>query len=217
MQTFLCSKNGRHLDKSMSLELLNELQYLHVGQAAVMAAPTSVMLCMLLIGCCGLATMSDIKRQIIPNWLCYGTFVIALILMGISEFQQPQPANLSLGDHSLTFTLWNGLSGAAICFAALFPLWALGAAGAGDVKLVSVLGMILGPFNGIGVIFVACVLAGSVVACSRFVSACQRRLRESGSHKRVQSKQPSSPTRIPMAGYYSAATAIVLITLFVTP
>ena len=201
----------------MNFGLLNEMQFLHVGQAAFVATPTSVMLCMLLIGCCSIATLSDMKRQIIPNGLCYGTFVLALILMGISEFQQPQPANLYLGDRSLTFTLWNGLAGAAICFAALFPLWVLGAAGAGDVKLVAVLGLMLGPINGIGVIFVACVLAGLVVACGRFIAAFQGRLRESRVHKRGQSKNGSLPTRIPMAGYYSAATAIVLTTLFVTP
>ena len=104
MRRFLALNNGRRLDKIMNFGLLNELQFLHVGQAAVVATPTSVMLCMLLVGCCGIATLSDMKHQIIPNGLCYGTFMIALVLMSISEFQQPQPANLYLGDQSLTFT-----------------------------------------------------------------------------------------------------------------
>ena len=132
-----------------------------------------------------------------------GPSSIALVLMSISEFQQPQPANLFLRDRSLTFTLWNGLAGTAICFAALFPLWVLGATGAGDGKLVSVLGLMLGPINGIGVIFVACMLAGIIIAAVGLLRLAKSSCAKVGSQT-WPTEERIAANKNPMAGYYSA-------------
>ena len=82
------------------------------------------------IGGTALATWFDAKRMEIPNEIpvALASVAIACTLLGL---------------HPLPW--WAVLAGGAAAFAGSALLFALGALGGGDVKLVTALGMLLGP------------------------------------------------------------------------
>ena len=94
------------------------------------------------------AAWFDFRTRRIPNWLC-----LAGCIAGIS-------LNASLS--SLAGLRFAGL-GLGLGFALYFPLWLLGARGAGDAKLLAAAGAIVGPANTLG-LFVLAALIGGVVA-----------------------------------------------------
>ncbi|MCK0506465.1 A24 family peptidase [Aromatoleum anaerobium] len=115
---------------------------------------TAILLCALL----AIAVVTDIRRRRIPN---------ALVLIGLvlgSLLQLLPPSGLGpLHPEGGVIGLLSALPGVAVGFAALFPLYLLRAMGAGDVKLMMMVGAFLGPLQTFGVV-VLTFLAGGVLA-----------------------------------------------------
>lgn len=104
------------------------------------------------------AARQDLKSATIPNALVAVGIVIALLLHGLvprgDGFLSPTPGGLGL---------LKALLGAAIGFAVLFPAYLVRAMGAGDVKLMAMVGAFLGP-DDILPALLGTFLAGGVVA-----------------------------------------------------
>lgn len=78
----------------------------------------------------GTATVLDVRRHRVPNWLSYGGLALAFGLHGLFD-----------GFEGLRHAMWGTAVGGGI----LLPLWLLGGAAAGDVKLMAAVGAYLGP------------------------------------------------------------------------
>jgi prepilin peptidase CpaA len=96
--------------------------------AAVFTEPRSLILLLLLLA----ASISDLRTRRIPNRLTFGGITLAL-LYGL----------LAHHPHSGGF-FW-ALGGMALGLAMMLPLYLLHAMGAGDVKLMAMVGSFLGP------------------------------------------------------------------------
>ena len=107
------------------------------------AAPTVL----LIIGV-ALAAAIDWRSRRIPNWLVLGLLIIGL---GLS----------AQGLTAVSFTY--SLLGIAAGFVLLFPAFALGAMGGGDVKLLAAIGAWCGPVGALAVLLSATV-AGGIIA-----------------------------------------------------
>ena len=77
-----------------------------------------------------MALVTDVRTRRIPNWLTVSVLLAGLLVNML--------ANGTDGAVS-------ALTGAALGFALLIPFYAMGAMGAGDVKLLAALGAVLGP------------------------------------------------------------------------
>ncbi len=97
---------------------------------------------------CAGACIEDLRRRRIPNWLTFGAAVGAVGLNALAG--GPSGAGLAVAGWA---------TGAAL----LFPLFALGGMGGGDVKLVAAVGAWLGPFAALWVVLYTAV-AGGVLA-----------------------------------------------------
>ncbi|MCC4115640.1 prepilin peptidase [Aromatoleum toluclasticum] len=111
-----------------------------------------ILLCLLAV-----AVASDVHSRRIPNLLVGVGIASGLLLQGIV----PHPAiPSSFGSaQGVVFAI----TGIATGFAALFPLYLLRATGAGDVKLMMMVGAFLGPLQTLGVV-VLTFAAGGVLA-----------------------------------------------------
>ena len=112
------------------------------------------LLCALL----ALAVWHDVLTRRIPNWLVLSGMLLGLALnailpSGAGFFSEPSGA--------IGFVL--ALQGAALGLAMLLPLYAFGAMGAGDVKLMAMVGAFLGPESIFGTALLS-LLAGGVLA-----------------------------------------------------
>jgi prepilin peptidase CpaA len=95
-----------------------------------------------------IATVYDLLSHRIPNWL-----VLLGIVAGIA-YDMVSPYGLSI---------FSSAAGIAIGFAAFIPLYALKAMGAGDVKLMAMVGTFLGPLPVLGAVLMT-FIAGGVLA-----------------------------------------------------
>jgi prepilin peptidase CpaA len=82
------------------------------------------------ISAASIGAIIDLGSRRIPNWLTVTTFVFGLLLNAWLH---------GVGG------LVGALAGAALGLALLLPFYAIGAMGAGDVKLLGALGAVLGP------------------------------------------------------------------------
>lgn len=105
-----------------------------------------------------MATFSDIRTRRIPNWLVAAGTVIAVVYHALSPF----------GEGAI-FTL----AGLAVGMAILIPLYVLRTMGAGDVKLMGMVGAFVGTAAVINVVL-ATMVAGGLLALA--VTACKRML-----------------------------------------
>lgn len=104
------------------------------------------------------AVFTDLRTGKVHNLLIVTGLFIALAFHGIAAhgdgiLQAPAGA----------IGLLSALGGVAVGFAALFPLYAVRAMGAGDVKLMMMVGAFLGPLQTLGVV-VLTFAAGGVLA-----------------------------------------------------
>ncbi len=94
------------------------------------------------------AAALDLKFRRIPNWLTVSGFVAGFVLQGWDAG-------------------WVGLRdavlGAAVAFALYLGLFALRAVGAGDVKLMTAVGAMVGPIDWM-IVFLIAAISGGVVA-----------------------------------------------------
>lgn len=101
-----------------------------------------------LLGLLVLAAIQDLQTRRIPNWLSLG-----LLLAGL--------ARSFTSDATLTPS--NAFAGFALGFALTFILFAIGALGGGDVKLLSGVGAWLGPIPVLQVFAVAALIGMGIV------------------------------------------------------
>ncbi|NMG15029.1 A24 family peptidase [Aromatoleum bremense] len=112
----------------------------------------------ILFGTLTITLFSDLRDRKVPNLLVLTGLLSALIFHGIAD---PGPGILSAPGGAIG--LLAAMAGIAVGFAALFPLYVLHAMGAGDVKLMMMVGAFLGPLQTLGVV-VLTFAAGGVLA-----------------------------------------------------
>ncbi len=106
-----------------------------------------LLMCLPVVGLLVVAAVTDIRSRRIPNWLTF-----AMLLSGIAQSFTPA-GMVSPGASMLGF---------AVGFALPFVLFAMGALGGGDVKLLAALGAWFGPQAALN-LFVIAAVAGAVM------------------------------------------------------
>lgn len=104
------------------------------------------------------AVLSDLRARRIPNIL-----VVFGLAAGLALHTFLPPGNGLVAAWPGGLGPWAALQGLAIGAAAMFPLYFLGALGAGDVKLMAAVGCLLGPADIVPAIL-ATFIAGGVVS-----------------------------------------------------
>ncbi|NMF89428.1 A24 family peptidase [Aromatoleum petrolei] len=111
-----------------------------------------------LLGVLAIAVITDLRAGKVHN------FSIVVGLGAAFAFNGVAPRGAGIFDPSGgAIELVTAFAGIAVGFAALFPLYALRAMGAGDVKLMMMVGAFLGPLQTLGVV-VLTFAAGGVLA-----------------------------------------------------
>ncbi len=104
------------------------------------------------------ALITDLRSRRIPNLLILLGVTAALAIQVVAAGNTgPSPSD------SAAIGILTALAGIAVGFAALVPLYALRAMGAGDVKLMMMVGAFLGPMQTLGAV-VLTFAAGGVLA-----------------------------------------------------
>ena len=111
--------------------------------AGLLPSPTEMLLIVLLV----IAAVADWRTYRIPNWLTMGGALLGLALSGFA----PEIGVL------------NALGGIGLGLVLLLPLWALRVLGAGDVKLMAMVGAFVGVPQILGAL-VFSLIAGGVAA-----------------------------------------------------
>jgi prepilin peptidase CpaA len=123
---------------------------------ALILEPRTGILMLLLIA----AACLDVKRNRIPNWLVFAGAGFALVYNGVGF-------GLFDNHFSIPFLRDNGwlvaLKGLGVGLFAFLPIYLLRAMGAGDVKLMAMVGVFLGPWNTLYAVL-ATLIAGGLLA-----------------------------------------------------
>lgn len=119
---------------------------LELLQMLVLSPRTGVLIALLLI-----AAVIDIKTGRIPNWLVFGGALYALVYNTMSP--------LYARDIGILFAL----GGLAVGLVALLPAYLFRVMGAGDVKLMAMVGAFIGAWATVGAVL-ATLVAGGVLA-----------------------------------------------------
>src|SRR5688500_1390477 len=127
----------------MSSEFTAMLELL---QMLALSPRTGVLMGLLLI-----AAVIDVRTSRIPNWLVFGGALYALIYNAISP--------LYARDIGILFAL----GGLAVGLAALLPAYLFRVMGAGDVKLMAMVGAFIGTSATVGAVL-STLIAGGVLA-----------------------------------------------------
>jgi len=110
--------------------------------------------CMLL----ALAVWNDLRTRRIPNALVFGGAVVGLLL---NSFVPPGAGLFIQPFGGIGF--WSALAGLGVGLGLLLPMYALRALGAGDVKLMAMVGAFVGAWPVAGITLLT-LLAGGVLA-----------------------------------------------------
>lgn len=104
---------------------------------------------------------TDLRWHKIPNWATYPAFLWALLLNGLALLTAGPPAEN--GEASAGWLgavgLGRSLAGAAVCFTIMFFIYRLAGGGAGDVKLATALGALMGVEDGVSILICTYLLA----------------------------------------------------------
>jgi prepilin peptidase CpaA len=126
-----------HSEFSAAVELLAML---------VVSPRTGVLLALLIV-----AAVSDAKTGRIPNWLVFGG---ALYAVGYNAFFPLYPSDIGI---------FSALGGLAVGLLASLPAYLFRVLGAGDVKLMAMVGAFLGPWSTVGAVL-STLIAGGILA-----------------------------------------------------
>ena len=136
-------------------------------QPIPMTSPFSLTLpALLLCALLACAVWHDVRSRRIPNGLVFGGALLALLLHAV-----PAPAGGGLGG----LDTLGALAGMALGLGLLLPMYVLRALGAGDVKLMAMVGAFVGPQQVLSATLLT-LLAGGVLAA--LVAASQGVLRQ---------------------------------------
>jgi Flp pilus assembly protein protease CpaA len=138
------------------------------------------------------AAYFDCRTHQIPNLINYTAFLTAGITLIIAQPTSHSPNGL------FASSLIQGVSGATICFLLSVLVWNFGGFGGGDVKLSTVIGLILGSENGLTVFMLAQILAASFLLWFRLADFAAK-----------SSKSETQRSGLPMAGFYSYACILL--------
>lgn len=139
------------------------------------------------------ASISDMRTGRIPNRLILWSAAILMPMLAALHLFNPQPSWL-IAD------VLSGIIGACALFVVTFTLWQIGGFGGGDVKLLTLIGLVLGLEQGFAVLLGAQLLAaGFVIARRIYVSV-------SSSKRFGEIHNP-----VPMAGFFTAAFLVVAV------
>jgi prepilin peptidase CpaA len=127
----------------MSSELIAVLDLLEM---LALSPRTGVLICLLTI-----AAVSDVRTGRIPNWLVFGG---ALYALAYNALHPIYPRDMSV---------LVALGGLAVGFASLLPGYLLRVLGAGDVKLMAMVGAFLGTRGAVEAVL-ASLIAGGLLA-----------------------------------------------------
>ncbi|CAN7306376.1 MULTISPECIES: A24 family peptidase [unclassified Variovorax] len=105
--------------------------------------PRVVVLFVLLV----VASISDYRTYRIPNWLTFGGAAFALVYKTVIAVSPPSAFLLAFGGLFLGFLM-------------MLPLYVLGAMGAGDVKLMAMVGAFLGVHETLQAVLFAFIVGG---------------------------------------------------------
>ena len=111
---------------------------------------SGLLLALLLVG----ATISDIHQRKIFNWMTYTALAWALLINTV-----PVPGSIQSG----AIGLFNSLSGAAICFLVMLIPYSMARGGAGDVKLATAIGAMVGIGDGLLIIAFTYIVAAILI------------------------------------------------------
>ncbi|HEY0589854.1 MAG TPA: prepilin peptidase [Pseudoduganella sp.] len=143
-----------------------------------MSADSRLLLPAVLLACLLAAAVAcDVRSRRIPN-----TLVLLGMLAGLALQATVTPGAGLFSEPFGALGLLQGGAGMALGLLLLLPMYALGALGAGDVKLLAMIGTFLGPLDIVGA-GLASVLAGGVLAL--LVSLFQGSLRKVGANVKV--------------------------------
>ena len=98
------------------------------------------------------AAYSDLTRRKIYNWATYTTLAWAIVINALPSFQSSGAIGLS-----------DSLSGAAACFALMLVPYSLAHGGAGDVKIATAIGALVGTSDGFLTIAFTYIIAAVVI------------------------------------------------------
>lgn len=107
---------------------------------------------------------TDLRWHKVPNWATYPAFLWALLLNGLALLTDGPP----VAEHGEASAGWpwlgaiglgHSVAGAAVCFVIMFFIYRLAGGGAGDVKLATALGALMGVEDGVGILICTYLLA----------------------------------------------------------
>lgn len=187
--------------------------FIRIGQGKVelIGAYTLEVYIVVLVVVLAAATWIDVREHRIPNWLVAIGLLIAVVYHALSPLGQ-----------GMGFAL----AGFALGMAALMPLYVMGTMGAGDVKLMGMVGAYLGTAATVGAVL-ATMIAGGVLAllASAYKRALpqlvgnlrtmliQRDIRRMGGAGSEPIPAPPSVGKLPYAVAIAAGTGIQIFIL----
>jgi prepilin peptidase CpaA len=169
------------------------------------------------------STVTDVRTKKIPNWATYTALLFAIAINLAASACGAAGGDTAIWNVTVPVGIQQSLWGAAICFAAMFLLYAVSGTGAGDVKLATAVGALAGAEVGISVILWGYVIAGAVglvwavwkIGPLKFVHIVVKRV---GSLLLPVYIAPPDrdgfqllSARVPMAGFFAAGTVLTLL------
>jgi Flp pilus assembly protein protease CpaA len=111
------------------------------------------------------STITDLRRRRIPNWATYPALAWALALNGLVSLAglvaPPDVADSVQGALSAGLEgFGESVTGAAACFIPMVIIYGIAGGGAGDVKLATAIGALVGPRLGVMILISSYIVAG---------------------------------------------------------
>lgn len=118
-------------------------------------------------------TVTDLRHHKIPNWATYSAFLWALLINAVAStigwVPDSPEANAAAGSAAAPFLFQGsvGLSqcliGAGLCFFIMIFIYEMAGGGAGDVKLATALGALLGVERSLHALIYSYIVAGVII------------------------------------------------------